>query len=429
MQQQQAAVERREDDRRRADERREERREDDRRREDERREDRREAAATAAAREARLEAVIASLSLLKAPPVATARMASTAGFKSNKSFEAVLAFSGDHGQSFRHWSAEFMAKAGIVGVQHDNLRELRLKLTGPAREYYDRQWSGTDEPELSVVLAYLSSEFGAKYEESGLFADYFRYQRKPGTPGKEVTRTLTNTRQKMHGAGMPVTMSAAEIQYYLHELSLSAKHRAIFLAQLSSRADVSDAHLKYLTGAKDCNRRESSFLTATSSEERTQLFEARLTLIIAYLEHDPGETGAARAATASGTSDDTEAPAPTGGAPPSAPPHGDRAAVVALLQAQHTARGSDTAKPPPRYYGTPECPDLPRNAATFAERKASRKCFGCTPAQLAAQGSIPHWACQYHGQDASAADRARRVAGSGPSTLGPGPGPAPPHHH
>jgi len=339
----------------------------------------------------RLEAVIASLSRLQAPPAATASMASTDGFKSNRSFEGVSVFSGDHGQSFRQWSAEFMAKADIVGVQHDNLRELRLKLTGPAREYYDRQWAGTDEPALSVVLAYLSSEFGAKYEESSLFADYFQYKRKPGTPGKDVTRWLTNARQKMHVAGMPVSMSAAEIQYYLHELSLSAKHRAIFLAQLSSRADVSDAHLKYLTGAPgpDGNRRESSFLTLTSSEDRTQRFEARLTLIIAYLKHDPGETGAARAATTSGTSDDIAAPTPTGGAHLPAAPPGDRAAVVAILQAQHTARGDDTDRSPPRYYGTAR-PDLIRNAAAFAERKASRQCFGCTPAQLAAQGTIPH---------------------------------------
>jgi hypothetical protein len=71
---------------------------------------------------------------------------------------------------------------------------------------------------------------------------------------------------------MPVSMSAAEIQYYLHELNLSPRHRAIFWAQLSGRADVSDAHLKYLVGAKDGNRRKSSFLTATSSAERTQLF-------------------------------------------------------------------------------------------------------------------------------------------------------------
>ena len=208
-----------------------------------------------------------------------------------------------------------MAKKGVIGVEHDNLRELRLKLTGPARELYDRQWAGTDNPhwQLSVVLAYLSSEFGAKYEESGLFADYFRYQRMSCTPGKEVTRTITNTLQKLHVAGVPVGMSAAEFQYYLHELSsLSPRHRAIFLAQLSGRADVSDAHLKYLIGAKDGNRCESSFLTATSSEELTQLFEARLTLIIAYLEHDPGETGAARAATTtrSGTSDDRDTTPP-----------------------------------------------------------------------------------------------------------------------
>jgi hypothetical protein len=78
-QQQQAATERRED----------ERRADDRRREEERRQDRLEAAATAAAREARLEAVIANLSLLTASPAATANMVSTAGFKSNRSFEAV----------------------------------------------------------------------------------------------------------------------------------------------------------------------------------------------------------------------------------------------------------------------------------------------------------------------------------------------------
>ena len=300
MQQQQAAVERSEDDRRRDQRREDERREDDRRHADDRLADRREAAATAAERETRLGAVrvIGSLSLLQTPPAA--RMTWTDGFKSNRSFEVVSVFAVDHGQSFRQWSAEFMAKADIVGVQHDNLRELRLKLTGPAREYYDRQWAGTDEPAISVVLAYLSSVFGAKYEESGLFADYFQYKRKPGTPGKDITRSLINTRPgrrcMWQGCLCPclqprsstTSMSAAEIQYYLHELSLSAKHRAIFLAQLSSRADVSDAHLKYLTGAPDGNRRESSFLTLTSSEDSTQLFEARLTLSIAYLEHDPG---------------------------------------------------------------------------------------------------------------------------------------------
>ncbi len=47
-----------------------------------------------------------------------------------------------------------------------------------------------------------------------------------------------------------------------------------------------------------------------------------------------------------------------------------REAVVALLKAQHKTRGNDLEKPPPLYYGTPECQDLPRNAKVFAERIA-----------------------------------------------------------
>ena len=149
----------------------------------------------------------------RAPAAAPARTAPTTGFQSNKSFAGVAVFSEDsaQGQPFRQWTADFLAKAGIVGVHHDNLRELRLKLTGPALEHYDRKWAATDEPELSAVLAYLSSEFGAKYEESGLFADYYQYKRKPGTPGKEVTRTLTNARQKMQAAGMPVILALIHI--------------------------------------------------------------------------------------------------------------------------------------------------------------------------------------------------------------------------
>ena len=74
---------------------------------------------------------------------------------------------------------------------------------------------------------------------------------------------------------------------------------------------------------------------------------------------------------------------------------------------------------------------MPSNAQVFAERKASKACFGCTPEQLAAQGAIPHWECKHHGQDAGAsvADRARRVDGSGPQTLGQGTGKVHPHRH
>ncbi len=64
--------------------------------------------------------------------------------------------------------------------------------------------------------------------------------------------------------------------------------------------------------------------------------------------------------------------------------------------------------------------------AAFAERQDAGWCFGCTPAQLAAQGPRAHWKCIHHGQDASDADRANRVVGSAGRTAGEGarPGPA-----
>jgi hypothetical protein len=68
--------------------------------------------------------------------VAVGPAVATSGFKSNKAFDTLPLFSGENSQSFHPWHEEFMSKAGIVGVHHDNLRELRLKLTGPARAHY-----------------------------------------------------------------------------------------------------------------------------------------------------------------------------------------------------------------------------------------------------------------------------------------------------
>jgi hypothetical protein len=136
------------------------------------------------------------------------------------------------------------------------------------------------------------------------------------------------------------------------------------------------------------NRRKSSFLTATSSKERTQLFEARLTLIIAYLEHDPGETGAARAATTSYTSDDITTPAPTEGAPALATPPWDRAAVVALLKAQHQGLWNDQEKTSPGTTAHETCP---------AMQKCSLSARPPRPASDAPRSSNPHWKCKHHG--------------------------------
>ena len=109
--------------------------------------------------------------------------------------------------------------------------------------------------------------------------------------GKVVTHTLTANWQRMMPAGIQTILSAAEDQYYTLQLCLTPSQLPIFLAQLSSREDVSDNHLQSLSGAVDGNRRESFMPTLTSLDERTKLFETRLGLITAFLDHDPGESG------------------------------------------------------------------------------------------------------------------------------------------
>jgi hypothetical protein len=274
------------------------RREDDHRSEEQRREDRREAAEREerltdriAERDASLEA-----RLLQTQSIATVGPASTFGFKSNKAFDTLPLFLGDNNQCFCSWHEEFMSEAGIVGVHHDNLpvRELRLKLTGPARAHYYGRYTDNDEPTLLAAMTHLSSEFGAKYGEGKLWAGAYQFKRKPGCPGKDVTRALAANRQKMLAAGIPAARSEAEDMYYLHELSLMAAQLAVFLAQLSGRADVSDAHLQRLMGAPDRTRRESFRPALTSYDENTELFETRLDLIVAFLDHDPGEPGHGR---------------------------------------------------------------------------------------------------------------------------------------
>jgi hypothetical protein len=188
---------------------------------------------------------------IQTPTPTHSGLASATGFKSNKSFDALPLFSGDKDQSFRSWRAEFMSKAGIVGIHHDNLRELRLKLTGSARAHYARRYTDTDEPALLVAMAYLASEFGAKYAEAKLWGGVHQFKRPPGCSGKEVTRTLAANRQKMLAAGIPAVRSAAEDQYYALGLCLTPAQLPIFLAQLSSREDVSDTSLQILMKATD----------------------------------------------------------------------------------------------------------------------------------------------------------------------------------
>ena len=218
--------------------------------------------------------------------------------------------------------------------------------------------------------------------------------------------------------------SPAEDQYYLLELSLTAAQLPTFLAQLSSREDVSHARLQSLMGKNDGNRRES-VVTQTSSDERAKLFETRVALITAFLNHDAGEPGRGGAARAAATCGQPSEPTPARQARSPSPIQSSAAststpAIVKALKADWGNRQKREGTPQ-RYHGPRQGENsefLSHNAATFAERIKTRSCFGCTPEQAAAQGPIPHWECKHHGQHASDADRAARVPGSGREGLG-----------
>jgi hypothetical protein len=302
---------------------------------EQRREDRREAEERSLALEARIA------SLTRTQPTGPAAATPTTGFTSNKSFAQLDPFSGEGGQSWRTWSQAFLSRAEIVGTANDNLRELRLKLTGAAHAYYAEHYAAEDEPALfeAAAMAALSSEFGAKYEEAKLWSAVFQYRRRPGLSGKDVQRALAKARQEMQAAGIPAHRSAAEDLYYILELTLSAIQRPLFLATLSSRADVSHTALQSLTPNLDAGRRESLTRPQHSGVERTRLFEVRLSLIEAFLDHDLGEHGAggtARAAATCGGPDgstDSTPPARPTLQPPSISPPADREAVVLILKA------------------------------------------------------------------------------------------------
>ena len=277
-------------------------------------------------------------------------------------------------------------------------------------------------PPWSELYAAMLHAYSLSYGAAGAYQDLHSLRRLPGSTGKEAyarveEHSMLLRRKGVHNPG-PEEQNA-----YILQNQLTAGESARWI----SLEKISDAALNALElGAADARTGRLSCPPPT----REAFFAARREHLRNFLnEQGPATTGdrslgssSARAAVSTGN-DTAELPTPpSGGAPTSSAPPVDQAAVVARLQAQYTARWSNTEHPPPRYYGTREHPELLRNTATFAERKASRACFGCTPTQLAAQGSIPHWECKHHGQDASDADRLRRVDGSGPARLSDGPG-------
>ena len=396
---------------------REQRREE--RRDEQRREDRREAAereerleARVAEREARLEA-----RLLQTPSPASVGYRIGAAAKEFRPFEGK-----EDGAAYTLELTHLLGTHEVPVAQWP--RELSLKLKGSAANWYAARFpdlpAGTFPPWSELYAAILHA-YSQSYGAAGAYQDLHSLRRLPGSTGKEAyarveEHSMLLRRKGVHNPG-PEEQNA-----YILQNQLTAGESARWISLANADEKISDAALNALElGAADARTGRLSCPPPT----RETFFAARREHLRNFLnEQGPATTGdrssgssSARAAVSTGH-DTAELPTPpSGGTPISSAPPVDRAAVVARLQAQHTARGNDTEKPPPRYYGTAECPDLPRNATMFAERKASRACFGCTPAQLTAQGPIPHWLCKYHGQDASAADRSRRVPGSGPETL------------
>ena len=389
------------------------------RRDEQRREDRREATereerleARIAEREARLEA-----RLLQTPSTASVVYRIGAAAKEFRPFEGK-----EDGAAYILELTHLLGTHEVPVTQWP--RELSLKLKGSAANWYAARFPDLPAgnfPLWSELHAAMLHAYSQSYGAAGAYQDLQSLRRVPGSTGKEAyarveEHSMLLRRKGVHNPG-PEEQNA-----YILQNQLTAGESARWISLANADEKISDAALNALElGAADARTGRLSCPPPT----REAFFAARREHLRNFLtEQGPATTGdrilgssSARAAVSTGNGTAELPTPPSGGAPPSSAPPADRAAVVARLQAQHTARGSDTEKPPPRYYGTPECPDLTRNAKAFAERKASLACFGCTPAQLEAQGPIPHWLCKYHGQDASDTDRTRRVAGSGPERL------------
>ena len=393
------------------------------RHEEQRREDRREAAereerleARAAEREARLEA-----RLLQTPPAASG------GYRIGSAAKEFRSFEGKEDGAAYILELTHLLGTHEIPVAHWP-RELSLKLKGSAATWYAGRFpdlpAGTF-PLWSDFYAAMLHAYSQSYGAAGAYQDLHSLRRLPGATGKAAYARVEEHSMLLRRKGVNNPGHEEQTAYILQN-QLTAGESAHWISLANADEKISDAALHALElGAADARTGRHSCPPQT----REAFFAARREHLRNFLtEQGPASTGdrplgssSARAAVSTcNDSAGPPTPPPAGGTPPSSTPLADRVAVVARLQAMHIARGN-AERAPPRYYGTQAHPDLPRNAAVFAERKTSRQCFGCTPEQLMAQGPIPHWECKHHGQDASDTDRQRRVAGSGSGKLTDGP--------
>ena len=379
----------------------------------------------AAERDARREMQhAAQLAALRGSPHAGGHPCS---FIPNKGFSEITPFSGVRGQDLLPWLQLFRARANFLQTPPDAVaRELCLKLTGDALQAYSQHFTPDASPTFEEVAAQLAKTFIKPYQGATRWSAYFRFKRPAGSSGKEVKQQLHSARQACLDDGIPVDdLSPAEHLYYIYQLSLSPSQSAQFLATLSSNALASDDYLRTLTPSGAADRR-ASVAGRTGSEPRTALFQLRVALVEAFLDHDNGDgghSGGARAAVTTGSPDVQSEPAVRtasahsgsgGTSGPTLPPWPEISDIECKLR---LARGDRdrSSKPLPEYNG-PNSLHEAANRAELAKRRQSGACYACLNSRV--QYDLFHLDCPQHGRGAThkqRTDKALCVPGAIPS--------------
>ena len=347
-------------------------------------------------------------------------------FIPNKGFSEIKQFSGARDQTLLPWLQEFRSRATFLRTPAEDVaRELCLKLTGDALLAYNQRFTPDASPTFEEVAAQLAKAFITPYQGAARWSTYFRFKRPAGSSGKEVKQQLHSARQACLDDGIPVDdLSPAEHMYYIYQLSLSPSQSAQFLASLSSNPLASDDYLRTLTppGAAD---RRASVAGRTGSEPRTALFQLRVALVEAFLDHDNGDRGhggGARAAVTTGSPDVPSEPAAhtdtarsgsgPGGPPP--PPGPELSEIECRLRLARAERDR-SSKPLPEYYG-PNSLHEAANRAELEKRRLSGACYACLNKLV--QYDLFHLDCLQHGRRAThkqRTDKAFCVPGAIPS--------------
>jgi hypothetical protein len=346
------------------------------------------------------------------------------GYTPNKGFNDIKPFSGARGQVLLPWLQLFRSRANLLHTPDaDIARELCLKLEGPALQSYSQGFAADASPTFAEVAAHLSKVYITPYQGAVRWSAFFRFKRTSGSSGKEVKQQLHNARQGCLEEGIPLDeLSPAEHLYYIYQLSLSPAQSSQFLASLSSNAQASDDYLRTLTPTGAADRRASG-AGPTSSAARTALFQLRVTLIEAFLDHDCGDAGqggGGRAAVTTGSADEPAAGSAGPGAGPGGALPGDDGSVDAPSPPSETecrlrlARADRDREPlpPPEYLGSND----KHRAANKAEQKKRRECGSCYACRMGlVKYNLFHLKCLQHGLTATPeqrADPAFRVKGA-----------------